>query len=134
MHTRISIFLVTLAHVLLASSSVWACGDHADAGHARQYHHQHIAKDDQHHECGSIESSDCVDATEATDSEVPNHCHCPGCHAGSSRTTGNLTDDYQFSFSAFCFDVLLLKQAFYFSQHLPEEICLPIWQPPQLGA
>lgn len=27
-----------------------------------------------------------------------------------------------------------LRQAFYFAQHMPEEVYLPIWQPPKLGA
>lgn len=27
-----------------------------------------------------------------------------------------------------------LKQAFYFAQHMPEEVYLPIWQPPKLNA
>ncbi|MDZ4704115.1 MAG: hypothetical protein SH848_09310 [Saprospiraceae bacterium] len=27
-----------------------------------------------------------------------------------------------------------LRQAFYFAQHMPEEVYLPIWQPPRLNA
>lgn len=27
-----------------------------------------------------------------------------------------------------------LRQVFYFNQHMPEAVYLPIWQPPQLGA
>jgi hypothetical protein len=61
-------------------------------------------------------------------------CHCPG--------NGAVTCGFAVALLTEAFPVLrpisasddLKRQAFYFAEHLPESVYLPIWQPPQLGA
>jgi len=58
-------------------------------------------------------------------------CTCP-CGAIPGGHTVVVLAEIPFSFSAT--SDATLRQAFYFAQHMPEEVYLPIWQPPQLSA
>jgi hypothetical protein len=58
-------------------------------------------------------------------------CHCPGCgaacHAGPS-----LSGEAPVPTLLGAPNDALRKMAFYYALHLPDEVSLPIWQPPQL--
>ncbi len=59
------------------------------------------------------------------------HCPC-GCMATTGSSGGLLGEAPLFSSSFSC--KKLRSRAFYFAEHLPEAVYLPIWQPPQLVA
>jgi len=60
------------------------------------------------------------------------NCPC-GTVAGGSASA--LLEDYSPALISFSTSSdAALRQAFYFAQHMPEEVYLPIWQPPKLGA
>ncbi len=71
--------------------------------------------------CGSDEGNCC------------GKCHCPhGCTSGSAVCAINIP---QHNFTAPpSGDLHSQRQAFYFADHLPEAVYLPIWQPPQIAA
>lgn len=58
-------------------------------------------------------------------------CTCP-CGALPGGHTVVLLAEIPFPLSAT--SDATLRQAFYFAQHMPEEVYLPIWQPPRLNA
>jgi len=58
-------------------------------------------------------------------------CTCP-CGALPVGHTGIMLAELLLVLPAFSDNTL--RQAFYFAQHMPEEVYLPIWQPPQLSA
>ena len=58
-------------------------------------------------------------------------CTCP-CGAIPGGHTVVVLAEIPFALSAT--SGATLRQAFYFAQHMPEEVYLPIWQPPQLSA
>ncbi|MBP6828278.1 MAG: hypothetical protein KA165_17060 [Saprospiraceae bacterium] len=60
-------------------------------------------------------------------------CHCPGCglmcHSGAASAL-----ETPLNFAASLFNDSVQKMAFYFAEHLPEAVYLPIWQPPKISA
>lgn len=60
-------------------------------------------------------------------------CHCPGCgmvcHSGAASAL-----ETPLNFAASLLNDSVQKMAFYFAEHLPEAVYLPIWQPPKIGA
>ena len=58
-------------------------------------------------------------------------CTCP-CGALPGGHTVVVLAEIPFALSAT--SDATLRQAFYFAQHMPEEVYLPIWQPPRLNA
>lgn len=124
-------FLLILLLVAGLPNNIRACSDASDADHVSKFHHEPSAD-----RCTCC----CVNETDSKndcnhDEKDQNDCHCPGCggHASGGHA-GGLAADFQILFAAQPSDDLLKKQAFYFLKHLPEAVCLPIWQPPQLAA
>lgn len=58
-------------------------------------------------------------------------CHCPGCGA-TCHAPAAFAQLCDANFSSLFFAASVQRQAFYFADHLPEAVYLPIWQPPQL--
>jgi hypothetical protein len=131
MKYRHRILLLSAAVLIgMLLSDVRACGDHYNADHALIYHHshEHQAYPGSHADHNSTDSE-----TNSPDGEGGNHCHCPRCGGASSSHVGGLPEDILITLIRSSV-VWLQKQAFYFAEHLPEEVYLPIWQPPKLAA
>jgi len=137
MSIRRVIFLLTFSVFSLSANRVWACGDE---------HSSNMTKTEQ----ASGEKSCCSenDGVPASCSDDSTHqhsgancpcdhdnggCHCPGCglmcHSGAASAL-----ETPLTFAASLFNDSVRKMAFYFAEHLPEAVYLPIWQPPKIGA
>jgi len=58
------------------------------------------------------------------------HCHCPDCAALNHPPLAFSGAEMAIPMPGLnC--VTLLRQAFYFADHLPEAVHIPIWQPPK---
>lgn len=60
-------------------------------------------------------------------------CHCPGCGIVCHSDAASALETPPVPAASPLF-VSVQKQAFYFAEHLPEAVYLPIWQPPKIGA
>lgn len=60
-------------------------------------------------------------------------CHCPGCQI-VIHFSAAFTLEVPPAFAVHVLNFSVQKQAFYFADHLPEAVYLPIWQPPKIGA
>jgi hypothetical protein len=128
MQFRIGIFFSLVAALtLVAPSAALACSTDADPS----VQVANSCKTD----CTCCPAQTDNTPAPCSDHSTDNHCHCPGCgnHAAGGYV-GGLTTDAAISLPSNASDEQLRKQAFYFSRHLPEEVYLPIWQPPQLAA
>ncbi len=137
MKHQFSILFLFLSLFALSANRAWACGnDNAD--HAAKFHEESSEESC----CSKNEAqTPCANDSghEHTDTDCPcdhqnNGCHCPDCgtvsHAGVAfalDTTSSPVPDSNLNAS-------VQKLAFYFAEHLPEAVYLPIWQPPKLGA
>ncbi|MCC7505649.1 MAG: hypothetical protein IT259_10120 [Saprospiraceae bacterium] len=137
MSIRRVILLLTLSVFSLWANRAWACDDE---------HSQDTTKTEQ----TGVEKSCCSenDGVPASCSDDSRHqhsdgncpcdhdnggCHCPGCglmcHSGAASAL-----ETPLTFAASLFNDSVRKMAFYFAEHLPEAVYLPIWQPPKIGA
>ncbi len=132
----ILIFLIQI-FVAAPTNRVLACGN-LDAEHAAKFHHSHDSTN-HHHE--NVESKNHAHAQNHCEENHPDepcsddkkgHCHCPGCgtvfHAPAAFPAVEIA-----VFSPSIFTTSIKRQAFYFADHLPEAVHLPIWQPPKLS-
>jgi hypothetical protein len=137
MKCRTGIFFLLLigAFVALPMDAVFACGDQCNA-------RESVEDTKQQHCCAAKEGQGCCSIAAAEsgtekdcsgEKKDSNHCHCPGCGHTTVSPAGYLASPFFITFTASPCEVWLTKQAFYFSKHLPEDVILPIWQPPQLG-
>ena len=60
-------------------------------------------------------------------------CHCPGCGMVGSAGAG-FFPEILLAPGAHFYNASVQKMAFYFADHLPEDVYFPVWQPPKLGA
>ena len=139
-HRFATLLLLLSLFATAPANRAWACGSH-EAGHAEQFHEKAAQSsccsgdaDSEAAHCGSD-----ADACNQSHSGQPcpdddgcGGCHCPGCgttcHAPAAFAPAGDAVSLPFIFAA-----SVQRQAFYFAQHLPEAVYLPIWQPPQLG-
>lgn len=70
---------------------------------------------------------------ECPDTDGSGGCDCPGCGTIGFAPTAFTNAEEVIPF-LFPFDVRMSRQAFYFADHLPEAVYLPIWQPPKLAS
>ncbi len=128
---KIRVFLILLNVLVLSTGRLLAC-EKTNAS----------SSSDQKHCCASNETnttaSSCDARTEHNSpsgcpcSEDSNQCHCPGCgHSGSFFSGGVVLSNDVFA-PTLIPGVSEQKQAFYFTDHLPEAVYLPIWQPPKI--
>jgi len=61
-------------------------------------------------------------------------CHCPGCGTTSGGHAGGFLAELPIFLCSHMASGSVQRQAFYFADHMPEAVYLPIWQPPQLSA
>jgi hypothetical protein len=93
------------------------------------------AKDEVAH---CAQNADACDQTHPGESCPPDDdgcggCHCPGCGT-VSHSGATFALETQSSLPLSDLNASLQKRAFYFADHLPEAVYLPIWQPPKLAA
>lgn len=135
--------ILSLLFALFAAAptnGVLACGA-GTAGHEAQSHgreqseaaccaQQPGAAD----HCAGQTSDDCgqMHPGQPCSEGADGHCHCPGCGtvAGGCATAA-LSEAPAALVSG---GASVARQAFYFAEHLPEAVYLPIWQPPKLRA
>ncbi len=140
MKYRLGTLFLLLSLFALSANCAWACGSH-DAGHAEQFHEKAAPSS-----CCSGDadnsSAHCAENASACSQTHPGQtcpdddgcggCHCPGCgttgHAPVAFAPADDTVSLLFTFAA-----SVQRQAFYFADHLPEAVYLPIWQPPKLS-
>lgn len=129
---KIRVFLLLLGVLVFGTGRLLAC-EKTEAS---------STSSTQKHCCASNETnttaSSCDSGTEHNSpsgcpcSEDSNHCHCPGCgHSGSFFSGGFVLSNDVFA-TPFIPGTSEQKQAFYFTDHLPEAVYLPIWQPPKI--
>ena len=133
-----TLFLILSLFATASANTAWACGSHK-AGHAEQFHE----KAAQSSCCSSDADSHCAENADACSQTHPGQscpdddgcggCHCPGCGTTCPTPVAFPSAVGTVAFP-FIFAASVQRQAFYFAQHLPEAVYLPIWQPPQLGA
>jgi hypothetical protein len=132
MKFRLATLLLLLNLFAMSANAAWACGSE-DAGHAAKFHAEPAQKI-----CCDADDEQTSCETQDTGPNCPcDHnnggCHCPGCgvvsHSGTAFAfeTQPVLPISTLNFSA-------QKMAFYFADHLPEAVYLPIWQPPKIGA
>jgi|GEM_PF-647633 len=138
MKPRLSIwFLLLYLFVVMSANSAWACGSH----HTDQAATSPQEESSEKSCCSKSDvQTPCADNSETSQSgsSCPcDHdnggCHCPGCgligHSGAAFAPEAVP-----AHSVSSFTVSVQKMAFYFAEHLPEAVYLPIWQPPKLRA
>ncbi len=135
MRNLLTLMFLSLALVVLTANQVLACGSE-DSHHTEQYHHAQQSSDE------TAPSADaCCDTSDGCDGQSSGHscpshegdgCHCPGCcvvtHSPAVLLVPELT-----AVSLCVLGAYGHCQAFYFAEHIPEAVYLPIWQPPQWG-
>ncbi len=134
--------LLLLLFVALSANCAWACGD-TDADHVAKFHHEHEHDSATHaHQITQSHHSQCNDSAEDCDSnqsgepcsdDEHGHCHCPACGTACHAPAAFAPENTAF-FTPIVAARSTERQAFYFADHLPEFVYLPIWQPPKLVA
>ncbi|MFN0214389.1 MAG: hypothetical protein ACKVT2_09060 [Saprospiraceae bacterium] len=135
MKSGLGILFLLLNLLALPTNRAWACGNN-NSEHAAKFHQDASEKS-----CCSEkgDQSSCTgDAENAHSGEncpcdhEKGDCHCPNCgtisHSGATFAAASTL------FSDSILNGLAKKQSFYFAEHLPEDVHLPIWQPPKLVA
>jgi len=126
--------------MVLPVNELLACGNHDDAAEKAVASEKmcckeksveesaHCAEEEERHTCEkSHPGQKCPDQGGC----CGKGCTCP-CGALPGGHTMVVLAEIPFPLSAT--SDATLRQAFYFAQHMPEEVYLPIWQPPQLSA
>ena len=132
----IILFALLTLFTALPVNPVWACGHDTDGiknTHPTKERKSCCAK-------GEAQSPRAEDACGDHQNPAPGcpcdhergNCHCPGC--GISHTSAAFTLEYFPVFHVQPILVSMQKMAFYFADHLPEAVYLPIWQPPKIAA
>ncbi len=145
---QIAYIVLVLAALAFASGSTTACGTEKQ-GHCASTTQKTgdeatasccTKSDEGNTSCCSDEAAPTCAAqhpgqpcNESGDGNCCGKCHCPhGCTSGSAVCTINIPHhDFAAPPSG---DLQSRRQAFYFADHLPEAVYLPIWQPPQIPA
>lgn len=112
-----------------AMQQAWACSNGSTSCEKSVGDKTCCAKSSHEKEAGNGEQQDptCQDKKGCDDHKCP--CSTVNCGASGGLLVEPLT----------AFPTLAkvsegeLRQVFYFNQHMPEAVYLPIWQPPQLG-
>lgn len=138
MYPRLSRLLLLACFLVgLSANRTWACGD-MDSNHVSRFHHEHQNDSSTHIREITQSHTHCAESTADCDApygepcsdDESGHCHCPGCVAACCHVTVLFSAAYPIFAPLVC-DASIQRQAFYFAEHLPEAVYLPIWQPPQ---
>ncbi|MBX2889376.1 MAG: hypothetical protein KF734_00480 [Saprospiraceae bacterium] len=133
MKYRIGLLFFMFGLFAVPASDLQACGN-ADAKKTEQKSCcSPEAKDDVAH---CTQNADACDQTHPGESCPPDNdgcggCHCPGCGT-VSHSGATFALETQSLLPLSDLNASLQKQAFYFADHLPEAVYLPIWLPPKI--
>lgn len=131
-------FLICCLFALSANSASACCQDKVDRStksHQESSEKSCCSKDD----LGASRSSDSAHQHPGSNCPCEHEkdgrgCHCPGCGTTCHSGAAAFAPDAPPTLNALVFNHSVQKQAFYFVEHLPEAVYLPIWQPPKIGA
>ena len=131
----VTLFLF-LSLFVTSANDAWACGDEhsKNAAQTQQTASEKscCAKEEAQTSCSNNSGQRHSDSNCPCDHDNGG-CHCPGCglmcHSGAASAP-----ETPLNFVASLFNDSVRKMAFYFAEHLPEAVYLPIWQPPKIGA
>ncbi|MFN0014824.1 MAG: hypothetical protein ACKVU2_09780 [Saprospiraceae bacterium] len=131
------LFLLIL-FVASATNPARACGGD-DSDQAAQFHEKSDAQSCCADNAAPAHCSENADACNeshpgepCSDDDGCGTCHCPGC--GVVTTAGGaLLIETPAVLPSLCDSGRAKRQAFYFAEHIPEAVYLPIWQPPKIG-
>lgn len=133
-------FLLLSLFVAVSTNHAWACGEDQAGGINKRSVSKSCCKGESSQAfANSDETPGSCEATHPGQSCPPDEdgcggCHCPGCGVVSTSHAGNMLIEFP-SLLPFLYDSGHAKrEAFYFAEHIPEAVCLPIWQPPKIGA
>lgn len=133
------LFILLSLFVALSANSARACGDSQAVKHEQRASKKSCCKGggDKNASCCSEKTGACTQdhhGKNCTGHKGGGGCHCP-CGTTTGSHAGSLIADFSSAFSPLSdSSVAVLRQAFYFAQHMPEAVYLSIWQPPKLGA
>jgi len=138
MQHRFSAFFFLLLFVLLSANRGFACGE-SDvkqavalgqksgqdlAAHSKETVQSHVhCTENLNHGNPSRSGQPCPE-------DESGHCHCPDCGAVNHPPVAISGVEMAIPMSGMN-SASVLQQAFYFADHLPEAVHLPIWQPPK---
>lgn len=134
-------FLINLL-IAVSSNCAWACGSN-DTGHAEMAHNKPVptsccAADGIQEPAHCSENSDACNESHpgqsCPDEDGCGQCHCPGCGVVSASHAGGLLTEPPSILPSLFDSGHAKRQAFYFADHIPEAVYLPIWQPPKAAA
>ncbi|MCW5925259.1 MAG: hypothetical protein KIS77_23275 [Saprospiraceae bacterium] len=136
MRFRPATLLLFLSLFAASVNRAWACGDEhsRNAAQTQQIASEKscCAKEEAQASCSDDSTHQHSGANCPCDHDNGG-CHCPGCglmcHSGAASAL-----ETPLTFAASLFNDSVQKMAFYFAEHLPEAVYLPIWQPPKIGA
>ena len=128
MHPRFTILLLLL--LAFPASKIWACGNEKNT--TQQDTTAASCCDDR-----PAQTNDCANTHNNNTPNCPcdhndNHCHCPGCGVAGFSCAAGIVATNEALLAVLVPNSTQQQQAFYFDEHLPEAVYLPIWQPPQL--
>jgi len=138
MQHRLGTLFLILSLFVPPTNAALACSDQSAATEGQASTEKSCCSD-----ASGKRSAGCSSETEGCAKEHPGQkcpdtdgcggCHCPGCGTiGSAPTAFTTVEDVIPALLPF--DETMSSQAFYFAEHLPEDVHLPIWQPPKIGA
>ena len=138
MNTRFKLLLLLLSLFALPAEKVLACGQNTNStcGSASTEKSCCNKTDEKATSSCGKKTDTCKQShsgQKCPDNKSHGGCHCP-CGTATSGSSGGLIAEFSslfLSISSSCDETL--RQAFYFAQHMPEDVYFAIWQPPQLG-
>ena len=136
MNFRPATLFLFLGLFVTSANGAWACGDEhsRNAAQTQQAVSEKscCAKEEAQTSCSNDSGQRHSDSNCPCDHDNGG-CQCPGCgivcHFGAASALETPPVP-----AASPLLVSVQKQAFYFAEHLPEAVYLPIWQPPKIGA
>ncbi|MDX1913513.1 MAG: hypothetical protein SFV22_18600 [Saprospiraceae bacterium] len=131
---RLLFFSWLIVCLVAPTDAVWACGDSGSGKEKTGCCTTTDVPEMAHCSENSDVCSESHPGQACPDEDGCGGCHCPGC--------GNANGAYAGGFLPVISPVAIRlpdtddnsRQAFYFADHMPEEVYLPIWQPPQISA
>lgn len=131
----VTLFLF-LSLLVTSANGAWACGDEhsRNAAQTQQTASEKscCAKEEAQTSCSNDSGQWHSDSNCPCDHDNGG-CHCPGCGLMCHSSAASALET-PLNFAASLFNDSVQKMAFYFAEHLPEAVYLPIWQPPKISA
>jgi len=135
---RLNLYYVLLCMLVSPTSSVWACGNGSSDKCGQTVSEKSCCSK----KSGKKQAHCCEKQPGAEQNLIAHQCSedgdCGGCQCPCGTTFCGYSVSLIATQAPFLPAILspgdaTLRLAFYFNQHMPEAVYLPIWQPPKLG-